>query len=64
MRFMAKGLVELGVPRARVHLSMERNMRCAVAVCGHCQFGPTLLCRDGPVLAWDRLEPLLSVREL
>lgn len=64
MRFVAQELAARGVAPARAHLSMERNMRCAVAVCGHCQYGPTLLCRDGPVLTWERLRPLLAVREL
>ena len=64
MRFCAQELVARGVSSARTHLSMERNMRCAVAVCGHCQYGPTLLCRDGPVLTWERLRPLFAVREL
>lgn len=64
MRFTAQELTARGFPAARVHLSLERNMRCAVALCGHCQYGPTLLCRDGPVLTWERLRPLTSVREL
>lgn len=64
MRFCAQELAARGVSPARTHLSMERNMRCAVAQCGHCQYGTTLLCRDGPVLAWDRLRPMFAVREL
>jgi NAD(P)H-flavin reductase len=43
---------------------MERNMRCAVGHCGHCQLGPTLVCRDGAVYSYDTLEPLMGVREL
>lgn len=64
MRFTAQELVARGFAPARTYLSMERNMKCAVAACGHCQYGPTLLCRDGPVLTWERLAPLLAVREL
>ncbi|MCO5167662.1 MAG: FAD/NAD(P)-binding protein [Planctomycetes bacterium] len=64
MRVVAQELASRGVAPERTYLSMERNMRCAVAVCGHCQYGPTLLCRDGPVLTWERLRPLLAVREL
>ena len=33
-------------------------MQCGVGLCGHCQLGPTLICRDGPVYRWDELEPL------
>jgi hypothetical protein len=43
---------------------MERNMKCAVGFCGHCQLGPAFLCKDGPVLPFDRLLPWLSVREV
>jgi anaerobic sulfite reductase subunit B len=64
MRFAALALLERGVPAERIHASMERDMRCGVGHCGHCQLGPTLICRDGPVYRWSELEPLLAVREL
>jgi NAD(P)H-flavin reductase len=64
MRFAAKGLGERGVPPERVHVSLERNMQCGVGLCGHCQLGTTLVCRDGPVYPWSEVEPLLAVREL
>ena len=64
MRVTAEALVEQGVDSDSIYLSMERNMRCAVAHCGHCQFGPTLICRDGAVYRYDTLAPLLEVREL
>ncbi len=52
MRFTARALVDLGVDPAAIRVSMERNMQCGVAWCGHCQLGPYLLCRDGPVLPY------------
>lgn len=64
MRFTAQGLLGRGVAPERVFLSMERNMKCAVALCGHCQLGPGFVCREGPVYAYPRLAPLLAVREL
>jgi NAD(P)H-flavin reductase len=64
MHFAARALLERGIPAARIYLSMERNMRCGVGHCGHCQLGPTLICRDGPVYTYDRLESLTAVREL
>lgn len=64
MRFVAGRLRQLGVPAERIQVSLERNMRCGVAQCGHCQLGGVLLCRDGPVLRWDRIGPSLGVREL
>jgi NAD(P)H-flavin reductase len=64
MRFTAQALVARGVPVERVRVSLERNMRCGVAWCGHCQLGPILVCRDGPVIDYARAEPLIRVREL
>lgn len=64
MRFTAKALLERGMTASRIRVSMERNMQCAVAQCGHCQLGATFVCADGPVFTWERLEPLLAVREL
>jgi sulfhydrogenase subunit beta (sulfur reductase) len=64
MRPAATALVRRGVPPGRVRLSMERNMKCGVGLCGHCQIREIFVCTDGPVLPWSRLETLLAVREL
>jgi NAD(P)H-flavin reductase len=64
MRYVADGLVDLGLPAQRVRLSLERTMRCGAGWCGHCQLGPLLVCRDGPVVTYDRVAELLRVREL
>lgn len=64
MRTSAQALIERGVRPERIFVSMERNMQCGVGLCGHCQLGSTMICRDGPVYRWDELEPLLGVREL
>ena len=64
MRLSARALAEAGIPAADIRVSLERNMRCGVARCGHCQLGPLLLCRDGPVVDYVRSQPLLAVREL
>jgi NAD(P)H-flavin reductase len=64
MHFTVQDLLDRGVAANRIALSMERNMRCGVGHCGHCQLGPTLICRDGPVYRYDEVERLLAVREL
>jgi NAD(P)H-flavin reductase len=64
MRFTALALLERGMQPANIRVSMERNMQCAVAQCGHCQLGSVFVCADGPVLTWERVEPLLAVRQL
>jgi NAD(P)H-flavin reductase len=64
MRYAAMALMDRGVPASRIRLSMERNMKCGVGLCGHCQMRELFLCVDGPVLDYDRLAPLMDVREL
>ena len=64
MRFAAAALVDVDMDPGNIWLSMERNMQCGAGVCGHCQLGPYLLCRDGPVLPLSRLAPLMGVKEL
>ena len=64
MRYTIADLQKRGLPPDRIYLSMERNMKCAIGLCGHCQFGPTFVCKDGPVFRYDRIAPLLKVREL
>ncbi|GAB3147669.1 FAD/NAD(P)-binding protein [Amycolatopsis stemonae] len=64
MRFSARVLRHDGVAPEDIRVSLERNMQCGAALCGHCQLGPLLLCRDGPVVTYAEAEPLLLVREL
>jgi NAD(P)H-flavin reductase len=64
MRFTVDALLDAGVAAEDVFVSLERNMRCAVGHCGHCQLGGTFICRDGPVFAWPEIQPFLAVREL
>jgi NAD(P)H-flavin reductase len=64
MRFAADALRRRGLGAEDVFVSLERNMKCAVGLCGRCQFGPTFVCKDGPVFPWARVEPLLRVREI
>ena len=64
MRFATTALIDAGLPAEAIYLSMERNMKCAVGLCGHCQFGPTFVCRDGPVFPYDRLRGILNLKEI
>jgi len=64
MRFTAAALIERGVPEDRVRVSLERNMRCGVGLCGHCQYRELFVCLDGPVLPYARVSGLLGTREL
>ena len=64
MRFAAQELEKAGVPAEAIYLSMERNMKCAIGHCGHCQFSSDFVCKDGPVATYARLGTLLSMREI
>lgn len=64
MRFTLAELRRLGLPGSATWISMERNMHCAVGLCGHCQLGPAFVCRDGPVFRSDAVAWMLGVREV
>jgi NAD(P)H-flavin reductase len=64
MRFTIMALQQRGVAEDHIFVSMERNMKCAIGLCGHCQFGPTFVCKDGPVLPYDRIKPWFGTREV
>ncbi|MEZ0351573.1 FAD/NAD(P)-binding protein [Mycobacterium sp. pR1184] len=64
LRFGAAALIAKGLAAKDIRVSLERNMQCGVGWCGHCQLGPLLLCRDGPVVGYDIAGPLLAVKEL
>jgi NAD(P)H-flavin reductase len=64
MRFTIEALLARGMPAADIHISIERNMKCAIAHCGRCQLGPTFACREGPVMSFGAIEPFFKAREL
>lgn len=64
MRSCAQVLAAKGIAPQNIRVSLERNMQCGIGWCGHCQLGPLLLCRDGPVIGYDVARPLLEVEEL
>ena len=59
MRYAVMELLNRGHERGQFYVTMERNMKCAVGFCGHCQFGPAFICKDGPVFRYDRIEVLV-----
>jgi NAD(P)H-flavin reductase len=64
IRFSVMSLQKRGLAEDAIFVSLERNMKCAVGFCGHCQLGPFFVCRDGPVFRYDRVARLLGVREV
>ena len=64
---MTRTIVELanrGLAHERMYLSLERNMKCAIGLCGHCQLGSHFVCREGAVFDYAQAAALLQVPEL
>ncbi|HEV2583006.1 MAG TPA: FAD/NAD(P)-binding protein [Ktedonobacteraceae bacterium] len=64
MRFTTAELAKHGLVADHVYVSMERNMKCAVGLCGHCQYGPHFVCKDGPVFQYSQVQHLLVKAEI
>lgn len=62
MQVAVDHLFEYGVPEDSIYLNMERNMHCAVGLCGHCQYGGKFVCQDGPVFSYPEVKPLFGIR--
>jgi NAD(P)H-flavin reductase len=64
MHFTAQSALHRGLTSEQIWLSAERNMQCAIGLCGHCQLGPEFICKDGPVFRYDRIAPFFRVEGL
>ncbi len=64
MRYATEELQRRGVPDDMIYLSMERNMKCAIGMCGHCQYSSEFICKDGPVFSYDRIAHLMGKNEV
>ena len=64
MYYTVLELMDQGIPKNQIYVSMERNMKCAIGFCGHCQYGPHFICKDGPVFPYETIETLLTKREI
>ncbi|QDU10743.1 FAD/NAD(P)-binding protein [Gimesia aquarii] len=64
MRFTARAAMQRGMTPEQIWVSTERNMQCAIGLCGHCQLGPEFICKDGPIFRYDQISPYLIVEGL
>jgi len=64
MRFTVRELESRGVDPENIFISLERSMKCGIGFCGHCQFGSTFICRDGPVFSYAEIQPFFAKREI
>ena len=60
MRLGVPILMRRGMSATAIYVSLERHMECGIGLCGHCQLGPYFLCKDGPVMRYDRVAPWLG----
>jgi len=63
MRFVVFEARARKVQKDHIYMSMERNMNCAVGLCGHCQLGPVFVCKEGPVFTYRQMEPFMSLED-
>jgi len=64
MKSAVRDLLAQGLSADRIYLSLERNMKCAIGFCGHCQYGPRFICKDGPVLRFDQIRDWFGINEV
>ena len=64
MYYTALAFMQQGVDPTQIYVSMERNMKCAIGFCGHCQLGSMFVCKDGPVVTYDKIQPIFRIREI
>ncbi len=64
MHFTVKELLQRGMKESDIFISMERNMKCAIGFCGHCQYGPNFICKDGPVFCYEDVQNIFRVKEI
>lgn len=64
LRYTVRSALSRGIKETQIWVSLERNMQCAVGLCGHCQLGPAFICKDGPVFRYDVIAPFIDVEAL
>ena len=63
-RYVTWQILRLRVPPDQLFVSLERNMRCGLGRCGHCQYGPKFVCKDGPVFSYKSIQNIFAKEEI
>jgi NAD(P)H-flavin reductase len=63
MRFVVYEALARRLHPEDIFVSLERNMSCAMGFCGHCQYGPHFVCKDGPVFHFQQVAPFFNLEE-
>jgi NAD(P)H-flavin reductase len=61
MRIVARALEDRGMDAEKIYVSIERNMKCGIGLCGHCQFGSDFVCTNGPVFPYAEVAYRLGI---
>jgi NAD(P)H-flavin reductase len=52
-KFAVTSLHKTGMIDKNIFVSLERNMKCGVGKCGHCQIEHLYVCQEGPVFRFS-----------
>ncbi len=55
IKFTLPVLEKLGYAHDHIIMSLENRMKCGIGMCGRCNIGKELVCKDGPVFTLDEL---------
>lgn len=56
IKFTLPVLEKLGYAHDHIIMSLENRMKCGIGMCGRCNIGKELVCKDGPVFTLDELK--------
>jgi sulfhydrogenase subunit gamma (sulfur reductase) len=57
-RFVLMELLAKGIAEGNIWMSFERQMKCGVGKCGHCQMHHIYTCQKGPALSYAEIKNL------
>lgn len=55
IKFTQPSLEKLGYKPDRIIMSLENRMKCGIGMCGRCNIGKELVCKDGPVFTLEQI---------
>jgi len=55
IKFTQPVLEKLGYTNDHIIMSLENRMKCGIGMCGRCNIGRELVCKDGPVFTLDQI---------
>lgn len=58
IKFTFPVLLKLGFAPGNIFTTLENRMKCGIGKCGRCNVGPFYVCKDGPVLTFDKIQAL------